>query len=609
MTGSVASPVRLDIGTSRARRPLAALAFGAALVSHWPFRRLDLDFHHDGYMAAVAVAVAEGRAPHSEVFTQYGPLIAYLQGFWLRFAGVSILNLRTLHLLLFAMTAALLALAGRAREGSGWPIHPMSGPVAAFAWIVLSDTFTGVPILPWVSMLVALTMVTAVNLVRLGREAHSANLSRWLSTAGGMVAATVVLSRPSIFLVLGIGVLIGVIDHAFRDAHRRFVVGLAMGASMIAALVAISSFRTEFLIDMFAWPFISYAGGGALRTSITALAVTGFGLLPQIAAVLLVTLRMRSAISHRDFSWALLLVTAAALAQLQHVWWQTALLVGLIVIIGIESRFFADEIDGLSRISSLLLAGAVVVGEPLITGYWPGWHAFVGQRSPIAIVPVTGLYATAFVAGILAASYLIAAVLDRGFKDGSRTGALLSIFVLAGLAETAAAPDTRHIWWGLPVGLLLLVHHGIGESRILSAWFRRAVPIGLALAGAGVLLMSMNYASGFRVELDEGIGRGMRVSQPAAEEYLSQLDLVGQLPTDASVRFAVRDALITVMGGSFLPQDRHIVSWGPTRANGPATGWATVYDAVRDAAGPNLPEAADSIVSQSRKHVLTLPQG
>ena len=59
MTGSVASPVRLDVGTSRARRPLAALAFGAALVSHWPFRRLDLDFHHDGYMAAVAVAVAD----------------------------------------------------------------------------------------------------------------------------------------------------------------------------------------------------------------------------------------------------------------------------------------------------------------------------------------------------------------------------------------------------------------------------------------------------------------------------------------------------------------------------------------------------------------------
>lgn len=603
-TGAVERSPQRALESYSARRPLAALAFGAALLSHWPFRRLDLDLHHDGYMAAVAVAVAEGRTPHSEVFTQYGPLIAYLQGFWLRFTGISVLNLRTLHILLFAATAAILALSGRTRYGSPWPIHPMSGPIAAFSWIVLSDTFTGVPIFPWVSMLVALTMVTTLNLVRLGREADTPRLSRWLSTTAGTVAATILLSRPSLFLVLAVGVLLGFIDPAFRDAQRRFIIGLAAGASMIAGILAVSPFRTEFVIDMFSWPFTAYAGGGALRTSVTVLGVTGFNLLPQIGAVLLVTLRMRRTVSHRDFSWALLLLTAAELPQLQHLWWQIAFLVGLLVIIAIESRFFADKVEGLSHWSIILLLGAVVVGAPLITGYWPGWHAFVGERSAISIVSITGLYTTAFVAGILAATYLIAAMLDRGLKDDSRTGALLASFVLAGLAETAAAPDTRHIWWGLPVGLLLLVHHGLCESRLLGVWFRRMVPIGFVIAGAGALLMSLNYAGEPRVELHEGIGRGMRVSQHVAEEYMSQLDLVGQLPADVPVLFEVRDALITVIGGSFLPQDRHIVSWGPARADGPTAGLSEIVEIIDGHEGRDSGDGVDGVKSRTGRHSL-----
>lgn len=581
------------------------LAFGAALLSHWPFRRLDLDLHHDGYMAAVAVAVSEGRTPHLEVFAQYGPLVAYLQGFWLRFAGVSVLNLRTLHLLLFATTAALLAIAGRAREDSDWPIHPMSGPLAAFAWIVLSDTFTGVPILPWVSMLVALTLVTAVNLVRLSLEANSVSPARWLSTAAGMVAATIMLSRPSLFLVLGIAVLVGVIDRTFRDTHRQFVIGLVIGGLIIAVFVALSSFRAEYIIDMFVWPSKAYAGGGALGTSITVLGVTGIGLLPQIGGLLLSVLRMRSSISHHDFSWALVLISAAASLQLQHLWWQIAYLVGLLIIIAIESHCFADSIEGLSRWSTVLLLGAIVVGTPLVARQWPGWHAFVGKRSPIAIVPVTILYAAAFVAAILAITYLGAALLDRELKHENRTGALLSMFVFTGLAETAVAPDTRHIWWGLPVGLLLLVHHGIGKGRVLTVWFQRAVLTSFAVAGAGVVIMSINYASELRVELDQGIGRGMWVSQPVAEEYLSQLDFISQLPPGSPLGFMVRDALITVIGGRFLPQDRKIVSWGPTNSDEPTAGLRETVATIADLDSNDVGSKIDGVVSKSGRHVLS----
>ena len=547
----------------RARRPLAALAGITAAVSHWPFRRLDLDLHHDGYMAAVAVAVSEGRAPHADVFTQYGPLIAYLQGFWLRLTGVSVLNLRTLHILLFACTAALLALSGRSRARSPWPVHPASGPIAAFAWIALSDTFTGVPILPWVSMLVALTMFTALNLIRLSKEVSLPRASRALEVFAGLLSATIALSRPSLFVALSLGIAVVLIDSRFRAIYARFAIGHAIGALFIAGGVGLSPFRSEFITDMLYWPFLAYAEGGSLQMSLRVLTRTGFFLLPQICTALLVVLRLRSTLTQRDFSWALSLVAVLALQQLDHIWWQISLLLGLALVLAIESRLFTRTIAALRRTSALVLLGLVFVAIPFIGQTWPGWHAVVGNRTPVAVVLVTALYTAAYAAGLVALAHIVAAIFKRDEMKHEQDGVLLSLFVLTGLGEAAAAPDTRHIWWGLPIGLLLLTHYSLCRQPSYMRIGRSAFGLAALSAVAVIVHVSMAYLSEPRIMLTEGIGRGMKVSQALADEYGSQHELVGLLFAGEEAHFSVTDALITVVGGSYLPRDRHIVSWGP----------------------------------------------
>jgi hypothetical protein len=57
--GGFIPPVAVSVGTFFAHLPLAYLGF---------------DSHHNGLMLATATGVAQGKAIHSEVFTQYGPI-------------------------------------------------------------------------------------------------------------------------------------------------------------------------------------------------------------------------------------------------------------------------------------------------------------------------------------------------------------------------------------------------------------------------------------------------------------------------------------------------------------------------------------------------------
>ncbi len=233
-----------------------------------------------------------------------------------------------------------------------------------------------------------------------------------------------------------------------------------------------------------------------------------------------------------------------------------------------ESKLFTRAISALRRSSALVLLGLVFVAIPFISQTWPGWHAVVGNRTPAAVVLVTALYTAAYAAGLVAISHIFAAIFKRDGMESEHCGVLLSLFVLTGLGETATAPDTRHIWWGLPIGLLLLTHHALGRQPSFVRIGRTAFAFAALPAAIGIVYVSMAYLSEPRIMLTEGIGRGMKVSQVLADEYGSQLELVGLLSANEKAHFSVTDALIAVVDGSFLPRDRHIVSWGPGSDDG-----------------------------------------
>lgn len=86
------SPALLGVGMS----VIAGLIF-------MPFARLGVDAHHDGIMFASAVAVKNGYKVQGEVYSQYGPIVTWLQAIQLYFFGQRIIVLKIFSIFALAI--------------------------------------------------------------------------------------------------------------------------------------------------------------------------------------------------------------------------------------------------------------------------------------------------------------------------------------------------------------------------------------------------------------------------------------------------------------------------------------------------------------------------
>lgn len=85
--------------------------WGVLVFSSWYFlgiAPLDPDLHHDGVQYAAAAGVADGLHIQSQIFQQYGPITAWVQGLTLKMFGMNLLILRIETAVFFTITALLL---------------------------------------------------------------------------------------------------------------------------------------------------------------------------------------------------------------------------------------------------------------------------------------------------------------------------------------------------------------------------------------------------------------------------------------------------------------------------------------------------------------------
>ena len=86
------------------------LFFISTLFYFTRFAPLDPEVHHDGVMAAAAIAVSEGKFPNKDVFAQYGPLAPTLQGIWVYFTEPTLLSIRVFTSVILAGTSVLMVI-------------------------------------------------------------------------------------------------------------------------------------------------------------------------------------------------------------------------------------------------------------------------------------------------------------------------------------------------------------------------------------------------------------------------------------------------------------------------------------------------------------------
>lgn len=533
---------------------IGLLAFFTAL----PFARLDFDPHHDGVMVAAAVAVRDGLVVQRDAFAQYGPVSPILQGWVLKLGLDPVLGIRLLNVLAIALVAFALADLGR-KAPQFWPISLSAGRWASLAWLILADFFLWVPQLPWSSTLGA--ALAAVGLLMVGRTLHSRETGGYLrwqvpAVVAGCLVAVLPFARINVGLTtIALGGLVAALAFLLVPSARALVWWFAgswvVGTGSIAVLLLVNGALVAWWHQAIVWP-LSWASevGSQLGPDVLLQEITrAFWVALVAIAVIVIMTPWKVKSTRRAPTWVALLSLLTSVG----------LLLGLYRNPGLERIFLADQrgvresfIDGLTRSSLVLLT---------------------------LFVAVVLLVAT--IRAIQASLSLI-----RRIDSPANAFAWLTViaFALGGIVQYAPVPDSRHIWWGLPLGLAL-IFASFGRSRL---WLPTRNPLVLALTAAAVaaLLSGRAYLSYERAPGPAGsVAEGILSQAEMASRVKGAIDVLQTNVGSAKAVFLVAEGAWSVFDGSYHSPDAYFVDWGApfdVTERLSTVEWAVTDDLARD---------------------------
>lgn len=513
----------------------AAIAGLGAFALLVPFARLDFDPHHDGYVLAAAIGVHEGLHVHSDIFAQYGPVLPWLQGAALFLPFGPALDLRLLNAALLAVSVFLLADLGRVTPTS-WPITKRTGWWAAVAWFLLSDIWLYSPMLPWSSTVAIVLTLLMLGLVGRGirrRDLHDQAWARFDFFAAGALCPVLFFTRINVASALLLGILaLAIVAHKSLWRHRGLLISASVGgvvaAGVITGVMYIQGALPEYAKQAILYPFGYHVG---VQASSSVLYPYLWALIQQLPAVFLIAVTVlfvrRSPSKSLRIVFGVFTGCLVVAYENRRVlvepsmdgWWSRLTSPNEIFLSGTQPNFgYLYLVVALSLASCLALAVAALVGWNSLGGVPPGWIRW-------------------------------------GF---------LIILALAGLSQTVPTWDARHVWWGIPLGVLLI---SATMQIFLKEAPSEASPLNIPLFAVALMacFSGWNYHHVARVETTSVyLVQGMRINADLSDRLKRELDLQREfIPTDSNVLYLHPDGYASVIDGSWRSEDRSFVSWGP----------------------------------------------
>jgi hypothetical protein len=536
-----ASTSMLAIMMSWIRTWYAALLALATFLVLIPVARLDFDRHHDGYMLAQAMAVHEGAAIHRDAFAQYGPVTPWLQSLALYLPTGPGLALRLFTALVIAATVFMMADLGRATPSS-WPIRRWPALLAAFSWVVLADFWLGIPMLPWASVLAAAFGVAV--LYCFGTSARQAQLGKPTSTkiaafSGGLVAGIIPFTRLNagimvIALLIVIGAGVALRGRALtRQIPAWGLAGAALSFSgVVVALILTGSLRF-FWQQSVLWPLRWSSGPGYGRDAVSVI-VQDF-----IAQLLPISLCLSA------LTLFAILRTRHAFKRYQTLAAAYSLVVGLVIAVILTRQGLASHVD----IPGSQPSGPLALWEVITT--------------PNVSYLTFFLFLAVILALLVAFAIVIAWVRHRTFPAAGTSWLLLVGLTVVGCSQIYPVPESRHEWWGLPVGLLLIfsvVHRFVPPKRPI----QNPLLIPIAFVTLMAIGSGWAYLGNPRVAGTAGtITEGMLVDRASQDSIDSDVRLIRDaLPGQGSAIFVAGNGDASVLTGTYRSLDAFFVSWG-----------------------------------------------
>lgn len=509
---------------------------GVALILYTPFSLIDFDPHHDGYMLAQAIALNDGGLIHLDAFAQYGPMTPWFQSiFTWMFSEVPAIGLRLSNVVVLALTTFVIADFGR-NMPSWWPIKQFSGRLAALIWLLTADFFYGVPMLPWSSALATFFALSSIYFF--GRASNQPNTqvrTVYFCLAGSLAAATT-LTRINVGLPL---------------------LALVLVLTLIAIIKKVRIFRSPYFL-------ISYA----------AFSVFAIGLLA--------TTNSLNAAFEQAVLWPLRWSDASEINPVLNfiiISWNLAqaflVPITLICLWVVNETLFKDKWPGSKKLAgvTLLLSAITIILTIVFEVSGKPQVPMAIRTMPFAFVEKVALvYQFLTTAGISVTLLLAVIGIYKIFRSNSLETILpnWALIALCGIGfstiiQISPVADSRHIWWGLPPILLVLINVFSVNSSSFFNFFRNPLVYGLS-----VLVIFAPLISAFYIFMDRDVIKRSSVAEGMRNFPSEALTIEGAanavkyfLPEKRTTIFLVDDGYISVADGKYRSQDRNFVSWGP----------------------------------------------
>lgn len=426
---------------------------------------------------------------------------------------------------------------------------------------------------PWVSISSTLVVLSSIAICRKAFESRDSQDRVLLLVVAGVVASLLLWLRPLIYVALVALLLPSLTIRIFSEA-RYVLSGATAGAAFGLGLVTGSSWFPDYLEQVWVWPRKHYAGGARLLASTLAplLEEVRFLLPLGLLLVALVWTANQARVSPRvGVSLSALAVTSGVALEIPNV--LLAILAAQLLIMTAYSggnfgpRLWPWVYRG--QFASILLIPAFASESPLFRhsaltwlGGFSGPHPFPVSflKNSLSLFSLAGMFILIFMLAIATIGRAQPYRMLGGNILREHTGSALFVCAVYGLAnqlEIASIADTRHLWWAAPIPILVVVEFGVrmGLDRI-------AIPVLIVFAGMAAW-SGFSYWSLPRVEIEGGVGHGMRVNAPFGAIYQDALHQSEVIFGDGKVFYIAHSGLYASIQGGFSSSSPMFVNWGP----------------------------------------------
>lgn len=511
----------------------------AAFALFVPFALLDFDSHHDGYMLAQALSVNQGGLIFTDAFAQYGPGTPWFQSLFTSvFWQMPAVGIRLANVLVLSLTIFVMADFGR-NMPDWWPVNNFSAKLAAIIWFITADVFYSVPMLPWSSALATLLALSTLYFVGRAVMQSREGLTITNFIIAGSLAAYSIFTKinvgiPLLALIIGLVILSRVKKLPIPN-FKFFALAFISTSLLVIGILQSTNALKESLIQSIIWPL---QWSGATRQNL------GINFL------------------YNYWTFSLQFVIPLCLIS---IW-----------------TIFKYLLNGDKR-SASKLESTLLLGITLSVFASTIFELFGKSTMPMAIkaMPHPFTEKVALILQFLVAAGITVAILLGGISvlkfiqtsDSRILTKHLGMISLSGIGfvtilQVTPIADSRHIWWGLPPLLLILVGIFDFHSNDWQNLFRNPLVYTLAVLLYFAPLIGLSYLNMPRTQIAPPSAANGMLNLSAETQAIEEIAnaVHGKIPQNRETLFLVNDGYLSVADGHYRSIDRYFVSWGPVQA-------------------------------------------